>query len=524
MKISEVYIKNFRGYGENPNDSEGYYRFIDLDKYKFIIFNGYNGFGKTSFFDAIEWCLTDKLSRIEDKEKILMKNNLKKSHYLKFLNNTAKDEEREVEVCLKFDDGTKLIRKTKCSSLDETNYESEFTDGEKGISNKNELNKKFFENKKLKINSLLNTNFLGQENINRILRATSPSARTIEFMNLLGLSTLNDIVEKSKNNKSLSSIINKIKDKLDNIEKDKKQLESQFIANGWGNFEEYINNVDKIVEKLKKAKDNFQYLDKERFKYFDKEYKTIDQYVDFIDSSVVLNENLTNQRNELASTLQILIEEFLISRIFIENKTISDMNVIKNIDIKDLIDTESSNEKILELYIKSYNEVNLKRKKLLVEKDNIIDINLKNNKKLDDSILDKVIIRYKNIMECIEKYNHFIKGSYKSECAKSIARINKLKKQNNKYIKNIEKLSEKINEEKNIVYSLSQIADSYKKILCMIKDYLDENKDDDIKCCPVCLNKDFTETFKQLNIQFSKDQSVKNQLIKIIDTGLTPLY
>ena len=71
-------------------------------------------------------------------------------------------------------------------------------------------------------------------------------------------------------------------------------------------------------------------------------------------------------------------------------------------------------------------------------------------------------------MECIEKYNHFIKGSYKSECAKSIARINKLKKQNNKYIKNIEKLSEKINEEKNIVYSLSQIADSYKKILCMI--------------------------------------------------------
>ena len=121
-------------------------------------------------------------------------------------------------------------------------------------------------------------------------------------------------------------------------------------------------------------------------------------------------------------------------------------------------------------------------------------------------------------MEFIEKYNYFIKGSYKGECAKSIARINKLKKKNNEYIKNIEKLYEKINEEKNIIDRLSQIEDSYKKILRMIKNYLNGNKDDNIKCCPICLNKDFTETFKQLNIQYSNGQSIKNQLIKIIDT------
>lgn len=91
MKISEVYIKNFRGYGENVNDSEGYYKFKDLDKYNFIIFNGYNGFGKTSFFDSIEWCLTGELSRIKLNEDILMKSNLKQSCYLKFHNSNKKD-------------------------------------------------------------------------------------------------------------------------------------------------------------------------------------------------------------------------------------------------------------------------------------------------------------------------------------------------------------------------------------------------------------------------------------------------
>ncbi|MBV7271474.1 AAA family ATPase [Clostridium sp. PL3] len=517
MKISEVYIKNFRGYGENPKDSEGYYRFVDLDRYKFIIFSGYNGFGKTSFFDAIEWCLTDNLSRIEDKEKILMKSNLKKSHYLKFLNNTEKDKNREVEVCLKFDNGTKVIRKTKCSSLDENKYESEFTDGEKNILNKNQLNKIFFENKKLKVENLLNTNFLGQENINRILRAKSPSDRTEEFMNLLGLSTLHEIVEKSKSNSSLSLIIRKSKEKLENIKKDKKQLEDQFTANGWGQFDEYSNNVKSIVEKLIKAKENFKYLDKLKFKYLDKEYKTINEYADFIDNSVVSKESLINQRNKSISNLQILTEKFLISKIFIKGKKVADMKAIKDIDIRNLINKESTNEKILELYIKYYEEMDSKSKKLIVEKNNIVDINLKNNQKLEDSIFNNVINRYKNIMKLIEEYNCFIKGNYINECAKCIVRINKLMKKNDTYIKNIERLSQKINEEKNIIDGLSNMSDSYKKILNKIKIYLEENKDEDIKCCPICLNKDFTETFKQLNVQSDKDESIKNQLIKIIN-------
>lgn len=65
MRIAEVYIKNFRGYGEN-NTNDGMYRFDHLDDAEVVIFSGYNGFGKTGFFEAIEWCITGKISVLDN--------------------------------------------------------------------------------------------------------------------------------------------------------------------------------------------------------------------------------------------------------------------------------------------------------------------------------------------------------------------------------------------------------------------------------------------------------------------------
>ncbi len=63
INIKEVHIKNFRGYGENPLTDHKYYSFYELDK-SIVVFNGYNGYGKTSFFEAIEWCITDTVLRL----------------------------------------------------------------------------------------------------------------------------------------------------------------------------------------------------------------------------------------------------------------------------------------------------------------------------------------------------------------------------------------------------------------------------------------------------------------------------
>ncbi|MFC4306224.1 AAA family ATPase [Cohnella boryungensis] len=55
MKIDKVILKNFRNYHGEVS--------FDLTR-KITILHGDNGFGKSSFFDAIEWCFTSKISRM----------------------------------------------------------------------------------------------------------------------------------------------------------------------------------------------------------------------------------------------------------------------------------------------------------------------------------------------------------------------------------------------------------------------------------------------------------------------------
>ena len=59
MNIESLTIKNFKNYlGEVK---------FDLSK-KIILLHGANGFGKSSFFDAIEWCLTGTINRFRGPE------------------------------------------------------------------------------------------------------------------------------------------------------------------------------------------------------------------------------------------------------------------------------------------------------------------------------------------------------------------------------------------------------------------------------------------------------------------------
>ncbi|MGF9945748.1 SMC family ATPase [Priestia megaterium] len=59
MKIKKIEINNFRNYCGN-------HEFI-LDRNITILF-GENGFGKSSFFDAIEWCITSEIERFKSKD------------------------------------------------------------------------------------------------------------------------------------------------------------------------------------------------------------------------------------------------------------------------------------------------------------------------------------------------------------------------------------------------------------------------------------------------------------------------
>lgn len=59
MKINKVTIENFRNYiGKHE---------FDVNK-RITVLHGDNGFGKSTFFDAIEWCLTNSISRFSSNE------------------------------------------------------------------------------------------------------------------------------------------------------------------------------------------------------------------------------------------------------------------------------------------------------------------------------------------------------------------------------------------------------------------------------------------------------------------------
>lgn len=59
MKIKSVEIENFKLFGGKFDEIE------NISEANLILFNGPNGYGKTTVFDAIELALTGKIKRID---------------------------------------------------------------------------------------------------------------------------------------------------------------------------------------------------------------------------------------------------------------------------------------------------------------------------------------------------------------------------------------------------------------------------------------------------------------------------
>jgi len=84
--ISEVEIDHFRGYRAKKS--------FDLGKAKDLtVIAGSNGFGKTSFFDAVEWGLTGKLFRYEEANE-----EKRESHFINHRSGAARKIEKAAEV------------------------------------------------------------------------------------------------------------------------------------------------------------------------------------------------------------------------------------------------------------------------------------------------------------------------------------------------------------------------------------------------------------------------------------------
>ena len=65
MKINKVNIHAFRLFGDESVDFSA--KKDSRKTANFVALYAPNGFGKTSFFDSMEFCMTGKIHRLEDK-------------------------------------------------------------------------------------------------------------------------------------------------------------------------------------------------------------------------------------------------------------------------------------------------------------------------------------------------------------------------------------------------------------------------------------------------------------------------
>lgn len=273
MKLLKLVIKNFLSHNETQ---------IDFSNYKILILSGLNGVGKSSIFEAIDWCLFGKC-RVDT-------NKLRNT-------NDVRNLDKKVYVSLKFEFNNKIykIARTLTGSQDIIIYENE-----KELDIINKTAKQEFIEKLLGTNYILflYTNYLRQGTLNHFsnlqlaekkqllsvifnfevfkkcykkvyknLQEINSHVSNIQFY--LNDSTISDTEDINEINKKLDAY----KDKLKSINKDIKKVNIDKI-NKYIEDEKKVqkmeydisSNEDKISSKERMIKSNNETIDESKTK------------------------------------------------------------------------------------------------------------------------------------------------------------------------------------------------------------------------------------------------------------------
>ncbi|WP_211656157.1 AAA family ATPase [Planococcus alpniumensis] len=238
MRIKKVEIYNFRNFC-------GKYSF-NLDKNITILY-GENGYGKSTFFDAIEWCITNEIERFKTQDgEVGFSNN-------DCINNKAKEDlEPECYVSLYYDN-YQLLRKytanSKYTSVSLYNCESEnrvlITQGQKNV--EKELSK-YKEEKSNGAKLIKQSYVLSQDQITNFIRS-NPRDRFDSLASIMGINKVTNFID---NLKTTNSIIQSTHESLGlELDNNRKLIESHIADR-----EESIqleNRISEIVESLEKS-------------------------------------------------------------------------------------------------------------------------------------------------------------------------------------------------------------------------------------------------------------------------------
>ncbi|HDR4699676.1 AAA family ATPase [Bacillus paranthracis] len=536
MYLKSVKLKNFRGYGENPDREDGLYVFDDLDK-DFVVFHGFNGFGKSSFFEAIEWCLTDTIKRIENFHGTYSANELKTSQHLKHFHPTKGNiEDRKVVVELLFNNGLKMVRTTKSIAYrfgNGNNYASELIVEKNGEKIKDYMHE-FTIEEKIDRNNFIHAHLLGQENINHFIRAYSPEQRRSIFMQMLDLHKLNSLYTEAHEIKRSRGFVNK----KDEIERNKSSLEKN------------LKGIDTFLR--------------------NKNYETMDKFLSTVQAVYQEIVNIPRERvenGELASIqfkpISKISPKVAINILEENEKKYYDLLKIK----RDLYDSKQNLEKIkrviedLELYKvgeRLYKENNIsnflmdtdlhqskKRFESAIKSINILSSEINNQiskrKNLtgyESAFSNLIIMSRKEILQ-EEFWNEITKVKKRLQELGLILMFNNTSNEKRSFQNLIGLLGKDYWKQKQLEYNklinvldiqrqrilsineniktTSKLNKQYQELLLNAKNYILEN-DTNIKECPICLSNNFDQSEIVNNIEgFSHQVTIVEKLKTIID-------
>lgn len=532
MYITELKIKNFRGYGENPKDEEGFYRFSNLDK-DIVILSGFNGFGKTSFVEAIEWCLTDNIQRLRQIEKeVYDVRELRKSHYLKFYKPEHHQQtNRQIIVELSLSNGLRVERTSFSNhprtSTDKDTYVSNlkiYMNGELVGTNSEARLISYFA-KDTSFADFLSTHILGQENMNSFIRSNNPGERRSRFLQLLNLNQLDDIFQQTNKikNKSFAAKKKEINDQINSLKNKLDGINSFLAVLNFGNMQQYIDAVN--VESLKLQLVLKDSSDETQINLSNFQVIKADTCVQFLIKVEQTKNQIISEKVSLEKKLEdALLLKGTIEKIIALSRGLSliqkteQAEVLKQTDYAQLMNEKGSIASHIEKNLKI--EVELKQKITLLEEFETLFEGVGGLKPDSENIEASF---WEQLTEQGVKYANFI-NSYKTEgldinselVNSQLSVLTKLKGIYGEYALRLTTVRSNLSKKQDELSSLSKINSSYVKVLDNVRGYLAANPD--VQHCPVCLNANFTDDYySKILEQESLSAPVVDKLLAIIN-------
>ncbi|EMA2411248.1 hypothetical protein U2G71_000492 [Vibrio vulnificus] len=235
MKIKKVEIQAFKSYLQKENGTFDFTSSDSENPANFISLFAPNGFGKTSFFDAIDFAITKKITRYVRSDK-LSKLNLEECRQ----HNT----QGEKQLVIRNKNAPVNLKTLVMVSTDRS--EKPFISSYKN-SQKNSSDLRI--QSKSNINNYFESSMLYQESIDSFLRETNSEDRFLKFSEVD-----DELVEINRVRTSILSVKSEISNEEEKLVADKLKLEKEEQAQL-----EILNNVDevnRIISELNKSNKN----------------------------------------------------------------------------------------------------------------------------------------------------------------------------------------------------------------------------------------------------------------------------